>query len=117
MGQPIRIRSYCMCDVCVKLKKEQQKEPVSMSPSDAMKINKAIQLGKYDKVIIGSTAVGTKQEVIVDVYDVLRAFNVTDPALAHGIKKALCPGQRGSKGPKQDIDEAIKSLEKFKEVV
>ena len=31
----------------------------------------------------------------VDVYAVLKAFNVTCPATAHAIKKLLCAGQRG----------------------
>lgn len=29
--------------------------------------------------------------------DVLAAFNVTCPAMAHGVKKCLAPGQRGVK--------------------
>ena len=35
--------------------------------------------------------------VTVDVYDVLKAFEVTNPALQHLIKKALCAGLRGHK--------------------
>jgi hypothetical protein len=46
----------------------------------------------------------------VDVYDVLKAFNVTNPATQHAIKKMLKPGQRGVKDVKQDINEAIISL-------
>lgn len=38
------------------------------------------------------------QSIQVDIYDVLFAFNVTCPAVAHAIKKLLAPGQRG-KGP------------------
>ena len=47
-----------------------------------------------------------------DVYDVLRAFNVTDPAVAHAIKKLLAPGQRaGGKSAAQDLEEAKWSVD------
>ena len=48
----------------------------------------------------------------VDVYDILTAYNVTNPADAHAIKKMLCPGQRGAKDGIQDRREAIASLER-----
>ena len=50
--------------------------------------------------------------VIVDVYDVLRAWDVTCPAIQHAIKKLLQPGQRGSKSAAQDLREAIGSIER-----
>jgi len=48
----------------------------------------------------------------VDVYDVLVAFNVTNPAMAHAIKKMLVPGKRGVKSVKQDMQEAIASIKR-----
>lgn len=46
-----------------------------------------------------------------DVYDVLRAFEVTDPAIAHAVKKLLAPGKRiGGKEMIQDLREAVWSL-------
>jgi len=48
----------------------------------------------------------------VDVYDVLRAYGVTNPADAHAIKKMLCPGKRGVKDGIQDRTEAIVSLQR-----
>ena len=33
----------------------------------------------------------------IDVYDVLHAWNVTNPAIQHAIKKLLQPGARGTK--------------------
>jgi len=48
----------------------------------------------------------------VDVYDILAAYNVTNPADAHAIKKMLCPGRRGAKDGIQDRQEAIVSLER-----
>ena len=50
--------------------------------------------------------------VVVDVYDVLRAWDVRDPAIQHAIKKLLQPGQRGSKSAAQDLREAIGSIER-----
>lgn len=51
-----------------------------------------------------------KPGVWVDVYDVLAAFQVKCPAMAHAIKKCLMPGLRGSKGVTQDKAEAIASI-------
>ena len=48
----------------------------------------------------------------VDVYDILSAYGVTNPADAHAIKKMLCPGQRGAKDGIQDRQEAIVSLQR-----
>jgi hypothetical protein len=48
----------------------------------------------------------------VDVYDILTAYSVTNPADAHAIKKMLCPGKRGAKDGIQDRREAIASLER-----
>ena len=51
-----------------------------------------------------------KPGVVVDVYDVLLAFEVTNPALAHCIKKLLCPGRRHQKTKRQDLLEAEVAL-------
>lgn len=51
-----------------------------------------------------------KQGVYVDVYDVLKAFNVTNPATQHAIKKLLAGGQRGHKDLLQDLNEAHASI-------
>lgn len=48
--------------------------------------------------------------VWVDVYDVLVAWHVTNPADAHAIKKLLMPGQRGAKSAEQDRREAIAAI-------
>jgi hypothetical protein len=55
--------------------------------------------------------------ISVDVYDVLRAFNVTDPAIQHAVKKLLCTGIRGHKDTRQDLEEAIQSIERALDVV
>lgn len=47
----------------------------------------------------------------IDVYRVLKLFNVTDPCLQHAIKKLLVAGGRGAgKDIERDIREAIDSL-------
>jgi hypothetical protein len=46
-----------------------------------------------------------------DVYDVLRAWNVTSQPLGHAIKKILQPGARGHKDRLSDLREAIVSIQ------
>lgn len=48
----------------------------------------------------------------VDVYDILKAFNVVNPATQHAIKKLLCAGDRGYKDKVQDLKEALASIER-----
>lgn len=57
-----------------------------------------------------------KSGVFVDVYDVLMAWNVTNPALQHLIKKALQPGERGHKSREQDLQDIIDSAIRAKEL-
>ena len=61
---------------------------------------------KYTRLIVDRDG----NRAYIDVYDVLKAFGVTNPASQHAIKKMLAPGQRGVKDEKQDISEAINSL-------
>tara|TARA_Y100000310_G_C20664639_1_gene806784 strand:- start:729 stop:1058 length:330 start_codon:yes stop_codon:yes gene_type:complete len=60
---------------------------------------------KYNRTI----KKGGKQ-VVVDVYDVLDAFDVKCPALQHLIKKALCVGIRGHKNEAQDLEDILDSV-------
>jgi hypothetical protein len=50
------------------------------------------------------------KEITIDVYDVLNAFNVQNPAIQHAIKKLLKGGERGVKSKVQDYTEAIESI-------
>lgn len=50
--------------------------------------------------------------VTIDVYDVLVAFNVTNPALQHLIKKALAVGQRGHKDKNEDLNDILASAKR-----
>lgn len=54
--------------------------------------------------------------VPIDVYDVLVAFNVTNPALQHLVKKALCAGLRGHKDKAQDMAEILESAQRAVEL-
>lgn len=57
-------------------------------------------MSKYTRKIKG---------VEVDVYDVLAAWEVTNPALQHLIKKALQPGARGHKTLENDLTDILVS--------
>ncbi len=72
----------------------------------------------YDEVAKNKTKYQReiKKGVFVDVYDVLVAFGVTNPAMQHAIKKMLAAGQRGVKDVIQDMDEAMQSIERAKEL-
>lgn len=53
----------------------------------------------------------------VDVYRTLKLFDVTDPAIAHAIKKLLVAGGRGAgKNIHMDVQEAIDTLTRWKEM-
>lgn len=56
-------------------------------------------------------------QIFVDVYDVLRAFEVSDPAIQHAVKKLLCTGIRGHKDRKQDLQEAVQAIERALDVI
>lgn len=62
---------------------------------------------KYTKQIRG---------VKLDVYDVLDAWNVTNPALQHLIKKALQAGNRGHKDLMTDLQDIIDSAIRAKQL-
>lgn len=61
----------------------------------------------YSRDIIGLD--GTK--TTVDVYRVLDAFKTESAAIDHAVKKLLCAGIRHQKDRKQDLEEAIKSIQ------
>jgi hypothetical protein len=53
----------------------------------------------------------------VDVYRVLALFSVTDPCIQHAVKKMLVAGGRGAgKDITRDVQEAIDSLQRWKEM-
>lgn len=52
----------------------------------------------------------------IDVYRVLELFGVVSPPIQHAVKKLLCSGERGVKDQAQDVDEAIDSLQRWKQM-
>ena len=52
----------------------------------------------------------------LDIYRILKLYEVSDPCLQHAIKKLLCAGKRGSKNFLQDVNEAILSLKRLLEM-
>lgn len=72
---------------------------------------KAVDLGlvstptpnKYQRTVPSTT---------IDVYDVLHAYSVTNPATQHAIKKLLQPGNRGYKDTLTDLREALASIQR-----
>ena len=80
---------------------------VSVEDAQKHKDNPSITPSKYTKQIHG---------VSVDVYDVLMAWGVTNPALQHLIKKALQCGKRGHKDNQQDLQDIIDSAIRAKEL-
>lgn len=57
-----------------------------------------------------------KPNVFVDVYDVLHAWNVQNPALQHLIKKALQGGERGHKDRATDLNDIVLSAIRAQEL-
>ena len=53
---------------------------------------------------------------MIDVYRVLDLFGVTDPCIQHAAKKLLATGLRGHKNAERDIQDAIDTLERWKEM-
>ena len=63
----------------------------------------ATEPNKYQRTVPSTT---------IDVYDVLHAYNVTNPATQHAIKKLLQPGNRGHKDTLTDMREALASIQR-----
>lgn len=69
---------------------------------------------KYHREIFD---IAGNENITVDVYSVLVAFEVTNPALQHLIKKALCAGLRGHKNELTDMNDIIESAYRAKDMV
>ena len=65
-----------------------------------------ISANKYEREISDRQG----NSATVDVYDVLKAFEVTCPATQHAVKKLLCSGIRGHKDLSTDLIEAKESI-------
>jgi hypothetical protein len=81
---------------------EREKFAVKIDLSSAELVN------KYDRKITGKYGTGS---CVVDVYRVLSAFKTDSPEIDHAVKKLLAAGKRGAKDYKQDLLEAVQSIE------
>ena len=52
----------------------------------------------------------------IDIYRILTMYEVTDPCLAHAIKKLLVAGKRGAKDEYKDVQEAIDTLSRWQDM-
>ena len=76
---------------------------------------KKIDIGaKYHKIVKGSLVdpKDASKGMVIDIYDVLSAFDVRNPALQHAVKKLLMPGLRGHKSVLSDMEEAHNSVKR-----
>jgi len=64
---------------------------------------------KYHRTIYDCRE-GVDLSCVIDIYEVLRAYDVTCPAQQHALKKLLCPGKRGKGSVLQDLNEAQDAL-------
>lgn len=81
---------------------------MNYSMSGTKQENARMSNNKYQREI--------KPGVFVDVYDVLKAWGVRNPALQHLIKKALAVGQRGHKDTAEDLQDIVDSAVRAKEI-
>lgn len=71
---------------------------------------------KYNRTITGKNASGEAVYISVDVYDVLNAWEVKNPALQHLLKKTLQAGKRGHKDLAEDLNDIIDSAIRAREL-
>lgn len=77
-------------------------------------INKAAD--KFNGVTKNKYSREIKPGAYVDVYDVLKAWDVRNPALQHLIKKALQAGNRGHKDLMEDLQDILDSAKRAVEL-
>lgn len=83
--------------------------------SDKIKTIKEHEGQKYLRTIYSvpggfSTKQGGISSIEIDVYCVLKAYNVVCPAIGHAVKKLLCAGQRGKGSRKDDLIGVIAAI-------
>tara|TARA_R110002153_G_scaffold25210_6_gene80205 strand:+ start:4860 stop:5294 length:435 start_codon:yes stop_codon:yes gene_type:complete len=84
-------------------------EDQALITTDTITADKGLQRTHYHVEIVPG--------VLVDVYDVLTAWGVTNPAYQHLIKKALKPGNRGHKDMVTDAQDIIDSAIRAKQLI
>ena len=93
----------------IQLSKEAFK-PFKEKPEQVKKEEKKVKHSHYHKDV-------SKLETI-DVYKVCELFDVDDKsgAIHHAVKKLLCSGYRGVKDKRQDVQEAVDTLNRWLEM-
>ena len=81
---------------------------MNYSMNGAEQENARMSNNKYQREI--------KPGVFVDVYDVLKAWDVRNPALQHLIKKALAVGLRGHIDVAEDLQDIVDSAMRAREL-
>lgn len=66
---------------------------------------------KYIRTIYPKWPDSGQAPIQIDIYRVLAAYEVTNPAVAHAVKKLLCAGLRGKADCMTDLKEALESIE------
>lgn len=84
---------------------EREKSAPEKAPDLSADFSK-VSSNKYEREISDRQG----NSATVDVYDVLKAFEVTCPATQHAVKKLLCSGLRGHKDLQTDLIEAKESI-------
>lgn len=72
---------------------------------DIHRVARSIEAARVDERKHGHYYKDVSNVTQIDVYAVLRLFEVTDPCLQHIVKKALCAGKRGAKDFAKDVQE------------
>lgn len=97
------VNGICSPDVIATYSARLDCELIGHRESATNAVPVAINDSKYNRPCKG---------ISIDVYDVLKAFNVTCPALQHLIKKALAVGQRGHKDASEDLKDILASAKR-----
>lgn len=58
----------------------------------------------------------SREPIVVDIYSILDAYEVTNPGIQHAVKKLLCGGLRGKGDRLQDYREAIDAVSRAIEI-
>jgi hypothetical protein len=109
-SEPKRKLTYNQMMAIGKLKRMMsEKSAPKSAPKTTAEVSadiKKVTANKYEREIQDRQG----NNATVDVYDVLKAFEVTCPATQHAVKKLLCSGIRGHKDLSTDLIEAKESI-------
>ena len=97
---PQEVEEDSPCNYIYREQWQAERQRLGLEPAETHEPTKP---SKYHRTIKG---------VVVDVYDILQAWQVTNPALQHLIKKALQPGNRGHKDLMTDLNDILASAKR-----